>query len=541
MVFAYVTLLLNSGYLPGTLTLAKSLQETKSEIPLVLLFSKNNINTSVFELIVNCGFFHRLINVDEYLIKSNNEFQLVDLLKRKDLMYTLTKLNIWRLVDYDKVVYLDSDILVQQNIDNLFDYVPEMSEYQILAASDSGWPDIFNSGLFVIKPSVDVFNQLMQFYNSHDSFDGADQGLLNEFFNLQSDKTAGLWCRLPFTYNCTLNSNYEYLPAMIRFKDDIKVFHFIGMNKPWKNHNLCFDPVYARIFNNETTNLYQLWWDKFNSINLDNVDNVEILEIAGQLQTRLDIDTLTISTPTSDEPTQTADEPVNHHFEEKAVNHRHNEINNPFLSPQTEQIENLHFPTFYYKKPSTEPIKDESGKGEAWKMCESKVEWSDEKGNDPEDGRTTVLESPATLVQEEPLSQVDRYIQSHPIFPWEEKHFPVTRTFSSATKFEPPKYNISIAEDNSDPSEEEEYDECIDGRLLGFDNGDRFEEYINKVNLKTIEKVQESEKELEIENEMENEIEEVVDVNEEGLELSKEDARVIEDLENEENNIIGQT
>ena len=111
MVFAYVTLLLNSGYLPGTLTLAKSLQDTKSEIPLVLLFSKNNINTSVFELIVNCGFFHRLINVDEYLIKSNNEFQLVDLLKRKDLMYTLTKLNIWRLVDYDKVVYLDSDIL----------------------------------------------------------------------------------------------------------------------------------------------------------------------------------------------------------------------------------------------------------------------------------------------------------------------------------------------------------------------------------------------------------------------------------------------
>jgi len=35
---------------------------------------------------------------------------------------TFSKLNIWKIVDYDKLVYLDADTIVLENIDNLFNY-----------------------------------------------------------------------------------------------------------------------------------------------------------------------------------------------------------------------------------------------------------------------------------------------------------------------------------------------------------------------------------------------------------------------------------
>jgi glycogenin glucosyltransferase len=58
------------------------------------------------------------------------------------------------------------------------------------------------------------------------SFDGGDQGLLNDYF---TD-----WERLSFTYNVTPSAFYSYIPAFEAKKDQIKVVHFIGDWKPWK-------------------------------------------------------------------------------------------------------------------------------------------------------------------------------------------------------------------------------------------------------------------------------------------------------------------
>jgi glycogenin glucosyltransferase len=57
------------------------------------------------------------------------------------------------------------------------------------------------------------------------SFDGADQGLLNMHFQD--------WERLSFTYNCTPNSSYQYIPAYRHFQSSISMIHFIGKDKPW--------------------------------------------------------------------------------------------------------------------------------------------------------------------------------------------------------------------------------------------------------------------------------------------------------------------
>ena len=58
-----------------------------------------------------------------------------------------TKLRAWELVEFDKVVLLDADMVVLKTIDELFDR-PELS-----AAPDFLLPDRFNSGTLVLEPS----------------------------------------------------------------------------------------------------------------------------------------------------------------------------------------------------------------------------------------------------------------------------------------------------------------------------------------------------------------------------------------------------
>lgn len=55
---------------------------------------------------------------------------------------------------------------ILQNCDELFD----RSEFS--ASPDVGWPDCFNSGVFVFKPSIETFDKLLAFAIARGSFDG---------------------------------------------------------------------------------------------------------------------------------------------------------------------------------------------------------------------------------------------------------------------------------------------------------------------------------------------------------------------------------
>lgn len=68
------------------------------------------------------------------------------------------------------------------------------------AAPDSGWPDAFNSGFLIATPAEATFDALMGMMAQRGSWDGGDQGLLNDFF---PD-----WHRLSFTYNVTPSAYY---------------------------------------------------------------------------------------------------------------------------------------------------------------------------------------------------------------------------------------------------------------------------------------------------------------------------------------------
>lgn len=106
--------------------------------------------------------------------------------------------------------------------DELFDIQDKFA-----AASDIGWPDFFNSGVMLLKPDMGTYWALHTLATGGISFDGADQGLLNQYYEHKS------WHRLPFTYNCTPSSSYQYEPAYRYHQDSISLVHFIGKQKPW--------------------------------------------------------------------------------------------------------------------------------------------------------------------------------------------------------------------------------------------------------------------------------------------------------------------
>lgn len=95
-----------------------------------------------------------------------------------------------------------------RNADELFD------RPQISAAPDMGWPDYFNSGVFVFEPSDETYHNLVQFGTQHGSFDGGDQGLLNVFFNNWRELDARH--RLPLIYNLCASVVYTYMAALKR-------------------------------------------------------------------------------------------------------------------------------------------------------------------------------------------------------------------------------------------------------------------------------------------------------------------------------------
>lgn len=68
---------------------------------------------------------------------------------------------------------MDADSLVLQNIDDLF------LREELSAAPDPGWPDCFNSGVFVFVPDLKTYHALIDLALTKGSFDGADQVRMN--------------------------------------------------------------------------------------------------------------------------------------------------------------------------------------------------------------------------------------------------------------------------------------------------------------------------------------------------------------------------
>ncbi|KAL9844575.1 glycogenin-1 isoform 1-T1 [Geothlypis trichas] len=249
---SFVTLATNDSYVKGALVLGSSLQQYRTTRKLTALITPQvsdlmrRVLEKVFDEVI-------LVNV----LDSGDSAHLA-LMKRPELGVTLTKLHCWELTQFSKCVFMDADTMVLSNIDELFE------REELSAAPDPGWPDCFNSGVFVYRPSIETYSQLLQFATEKGSFDGADQGLLNTFFS--SWATTDMSKHLPFIYNLSSTSVYSYLPAFKAFGANTKVVHFLGSTKPW---NYTYDSRTKSIKGNMDDpkivhpEFLNMWWDTY--------------------------------------------------------------------------------------------------------------------------------------------------------------------------------------------------------------------------------------------------------------------------------------
>jgi glycogenin glucosyltransferase len=157
----YVTLLCTDDYTNGVVYLNENLKRVGAKYPLKCLVDET-ISEQALEVLKLNGIetiMKPLIPVPE-VIKERNKS------KGMGIWNTIfQKLWIFALTEYSKVVYLDSDIMVCANVDELFDK-PHMSCVQdsakILHIPEwEGFTEI-NAGVLVVEPDQMVFNEMIR-------------------------------------------------------------------------------------------------------------------------------------------------------------------------------------------------------------------------------------------------------------------------------------------------------------------------------------------------------------------------------------------
>ncbi|CAG06641.1 unnamed protein product, partial [Tetraodon nigroviridis] len=205
---AFVTLVTSHAYCMGAVVVARSLRRHGTTRSLVVMVTPNVSEQSRHLL---HSVFDEVLTVDG--MESGDSLHLSSL-GRPELGVTFTKIHCWTLTQYSKCVFLDADTLILENVDELFE------RDELSAAPDPGWPDCFNSGVFVFRPSLQTHASLLAHARQHGSFDGGDQGLLNSFFSSWS--VEDITKHLPFVYNLSGSCVYSYPPAFQHRRLQIK-------------------------------------------------------------------------------------------------------------------------------------------------------------------------------------------------------------------------------------------------------------------------------------------------------------------------------
>ena len=150
MKYAYITLLNTENYLNGVLVLNKSLQNVNAKYPLIVAVT-NEIEEKALNIL-------KERNIETIKIEKMDVPKEIKEKNSKGMFShwsnTFDKLKIFELTDYDKLVFLDSDMYIRKNIDNLF------QKKNLSAVIDRREPNVIKewmkltSGILVIEPKI---------------------------------------------------------------------------------------------------------------------------------------------------------------------------------------------------------------------------------------------------------------------------------------------------------------------------------------------------------------------------------------------------
>lgn len=223
--FSYICFITNESYLPGLKVLKSSLDSVNSIYPLHVVV-KNDISHTFLEKIKNIVTDNRIIKIGDIPIKANIKDS-----KYSHWAETFFKLNVARLIQFKKVIMLDLDLLILKNIDELFQW-PHLSAVTSGKIANQEW-DMFNSGVLVIEPNIEYFNNLMLLIEPVEKkLNGTfgDQDIFQASIPNWEEKTE---LHLPEIYNEYYRCAKKLAATLENGWNDIKVLHFWGKKKPW--------------------------------------------------------------------------------------------------------------------------------------------------------------------------------------------------------------------------------------------------------------------------------------------------------------------
>lgn len=249
--YTYVTTLSTDNYLCGVLMLNLTLKQVKSRYPLFVLCSHNLSQETMAILKRN--------DLQYSLLTEHIQTPSIELPEdHAHWQYTFDKLFVWTLTQFDKVVYLDSDMQIVQNIDDLFDH-PHMSAVIADKFAEPGLTKL-NSGLMVIEPDIREFEGMKSLLASGllPGKNVGDQDLIRLYYSEWGNRGGQI---LPSEDN-VLYMECDSRCGYINKSDinNVRVIHYIGVKKPWM---MSPRAIYRRVKNNflgKYLVMYYLWY-----------------------------------------------------------------------------------------------------------------------------------------------------------------------------------------------------------------------------------------------------------------------------------------
>ncbi len=276
-----ICFLTDEGYAMQTcIALTSILKNKKNNIKYNIYILCNKVSNDSLEKIKSLDKVNFNINIIE--LKNNDEYIKYDI---KDIPASPTaiyKFNIPQILNkLDKVLYLDGDIIVNEDLSELFNY--DIGDNYLGAVKDTAGLSkslfklfikknifYFNSGVMIMnlkKMREDKVTELLIDYRINGYNELMDQDALN--FVLRNKV-----CELPFKFNTQLmfawiNNNVKELKEYFKMTSDLKstkeiinnavIVHYSGMKKPWKHydgfeHDLWVYYYYLSPFNNNMLN-----------------------------------------------------------------------------------------------------------------------------------------------------------------------------------------------------------------------------------------------------------------------------------------------
>ncbi|KAM2895614.1 hypothetical protein FF1_010699 [Malus domestica] len=226
---AYVTLLYGDEFLLGVRVLGKSIRDTGSTKDMVALVSDGVSDYAM-----------KLLQADGWIVEKISLLANPNQVRPTRFWGVYTKLKIFNMTNYNKVVYLDADTIVVKSIEDLF----KCSKF----CANLKHSERLNSGVMVVEPSETLFNDMMRKVTTLPSYTGGDQGFLNSYYSdfpnahlfepnlsqeVRKSRPVPEMERLSTLYNADVGL-YMLANKWMVDESELHVIHYtLGPLKPW--------------------------------------------------------------------------------------------------------------------------------------------------------------------------------------------------------------------------------------------------------------------------------------------------------------------